>query len=447
MKILPFRGNREHSDNAVVAANELKTKLESLSREQAAVGDIFAVVVFSHDGTVKDANDNFLRVMGYRLDDIRGRHHRIFVDPDEARSKEYDAFWSELRGGRAQQREFRRIRSDGGQIWLRASYMPIRDESGHVLEVVKYALDITDETSRRLEYEAKLTALGRSQAVIEFSTDGIILDANENFLSALGYRLDEIKGQHHRIFVPPDYANSPAYGEFWHKLRAGQYVAGEFHRISKSGGDVWIQASYNPVFNDKGECVRVVKFATDITESVVLRYRSSNVGEQVAVSVEQMGETIRDISENLSRTTALAGSARTQSKETLHSVHQLDGCGKVIEGVVDVIRGLADQTKLLALNAAIEAARAGEAGRGFAVVADEVKNLARQTADATTGIENSIKQIQEGVDDVVGSTGEITQSVSDVEESMINISAAVEEQSVTMSELNRTAAELRHTGS
>ena len=401
------------------------------------------MISFSTDGTIVGANRIFLDLLGYDEDSIRGQHHRILVDPAEARSEEYRSFWAALRSGNIQQGECRRIARDGSEVWLRASYMPVLSSDGSVSHIVKYASDITEVHARLVADSARLAAIGRSQAVIEFDVDGRIRHANENFLGVMGYRLDEIRGSHHRMFVDPEYAQSAEYATFWEVLRDGDFHTGEYCRRAKNGEAVWLQATYNPILDDHDNCVGVIKFASDITETVKLRERSHDVGDAVAASSTQMGETIGEISEHINRTVTLAGEAKELSVQTSDTVGKLDESGKVIESVVDVIRDLANQTKLLSLNANIEAARAGAAGRGFAVVADEVKELARRTAEATLGIERSVTEIRHNVSDVVAATAEINRSVSAVDEKMIGIAAAVEEQSVTMNELNRMALELR----
>lgn len=428
------------SDEVIARING---KLNELEAELAAINSAHATIEFSPDGKILDANEHFLSSMGYSLSEIKGQQHSIFVDADYARSDDYRSFWAELRRGQAQVREFKRIAKGGREVWITGSYLPILNEGGAVVKVVKHCTDVTQEVSRRHNEKAQLDAINRSQAVISFSLDGTILHANDNFLKAVGYTLAEIRGQHHQIFMDPSERDSEDYRNFWKALGRGEFQSGEFKRISKKRQEIWIQASYNPILDTNGKPVSVVKFASDITSQVLLRNKAIQVGDMVAESSNQMASTIAEISENVNRTAGLASSAEAMAKTTNQMVCQLDESSRVIGQVVEVIRALADQTNLLSLNATIESARAGEAGRGFAIVAHEIKGLARQTADATKNIEESVNEIQSNISRVVSSTTNITQSVSDVNVNMTTIAAAVEEQSGTMRSLSETASQLR----
>lgn len=301
-----------------------------------------------------------------------------------------------------------------------------------------------DEAVELQECRSRLDAIDRSQAVIEFQLDGTITHANQNFLDAVGYSLDEIVGKHHRIFVDREERESREYQEFWRSLKDGQFHYREFKRIRKNGDTIWIQAMYFPVTDASGNATKVVKFASDITESVVLRERSREAGTAVSGSIEQMASTISEISQVVGQTVELSKTAALDVSATNSQVCELEKSSRAIEAVVGVIRGLADQTNLLALNATIESARAGDAGKGFAVVATEVKDLAKETACATEKIVNSVEDIQRLVADCLDSATRVSTSVGSVSESMTSIAAAVEEQAVTMSTLNDTAAELRN---
>lgn len=417
-------------------------RLADLEAERKAIDASFGVISFTPDGTILDANDNFLAVVGYTRDEVVGQHYRMFVDPKVVATGEYQSFWNDLASGQSQDRRFRRIAKGGREVYIQASYMPVRGASGQIEKVVKFATDISDKVHEETVQKAKLDAINQAQAVIQFDRGGHVETANDNFLSATGYSLAEIKGKHHRLFMPPEDADTPEYHEFWEKLARGEQVKGIFRRMAKSRADLWLDASYNPIYDIEGRQCGVVKFATDITGMMEVRNRASDVGGSVASSVDQMGDTILDISENLNRTATLAKNAEALSASTEDSVQHLTQSSQAIEGIVSVIRELADQTKLLALNASIESARAGEAGRGFAVVANEVKELARQTSDATNQIASSVDEIRDSIGGVVNSTGEISTSISDVSSNMSNIAAAVEEQSVTMSDLKRVSAEL-----
>ncbi|MEC4889538.1 MAG: methyl-accepting chemotaxis protein [Nitrospira sp.] len=237
---------------------EFEGKLNAINKTQAAIE-------FSLDGTVITANDNFLNCLGYTLNEIQGQHHRMFCDPAYTSTGEYAAFWQKLNRGEFDAGVYRRIGKGGKEVWIQASYNPIVDAKGKVYKVVKFATDITADKNRNAEFEGKLNAINKAQAAIEFSLDGTVITANDNFLNCLGYTLNEVKGQHHRMFCDPAYTSTGEYAAFWQKLNRGEFDAGVYRRIGKGGKEIWIQASYNPIVDAKGKVYKVVKFATDIT--------------------------------------------------------------------------------------------------------------------------------------------------------------------------------------
>jgi methyl-accepting chemotaxis protein len=249
---------------AKMASAELLAVYEALDRVQA-------IAEFELDGTVIAANENFLQMFGYELEEVAGKHHRIFCDPEYAKSTEYAELWRSFARGEFRSAEFRRLKKSGEDVWLQASYNPVFNKDGEPVKVVKFATDVTAAKLQTAEYEGKIRAIDRAQAVIEFALDGTVLAANENFLRIFGYRSEDVVGKHHRVFCDPDYAETPAYLEFWQRLGRGEYEAGEFKRVSKDGADVWLQASYNPIFDLDGRPLKVVKFASDITEEVKAR--------------------------------------------------------------------------------------------------------------------------------------------------------------------------------
>ena len=254
---------------------DLRGQLDALSRSTA-------IISFTPDGLVLDANKNFLGAVGYALAEVMGKHHRMFVSEEEASSPEYEALWARLRAGEYVSDTFRRIRKDGSDLWIQASYNAIKDPMGRVYKVVKFATDITEQTIRNNDYEGQLAALSRSTAVISFSPDGTILGANDNFLGVVGYDEEDIVGKHHRMFVPQKEAASPAYAQFWRDLAAGKFQSGAYERVDHAGKSVYIQASYNPITDQRGKVYKVVKFASDITEETVSRKRFE--GEMASLS-------------------------------------------------------------------------------------------------------------------------------------------------------------------
>jgi methyl-accepting chemotaxis protein len=253
------------TSEAVVVSQE---ELSNLRGQIAAISKSQAVIEFNLDGTIIYANDNFLKTFGYSLDEVKGKHHSIFIDSNYRASFEYRQFWDKLGRGEYDAGQYKRITKSGHEVWIQASYNPIVDSNNRPFKVVKYATDITAEKNKNADYEGQIAAISTSQAVIEFNLDGTILNANDNFLKTLGYTLNEIKGQHHSMFVDTAYRNSEEYRQFWRKLSNGEYESSRFPRISKSGKIVWIQASYNPIKDLNGRPYKVVKYATDITAQV-----------------------------------------------------------------------------------------------------------------------------------------------------------------------------------
>ncbi|WP_321945948.1 methyl-accepting chemotaxis protein [Paraburkholderia sp. J10-1] len=245
-------------------------ELRELSAVNAALNRVQAVIEFDLQGTILHANENFLATLGYTLEEVRGKHHRMFCDPDYVRTEAYRQFWDRLGRGEFDRGEYRRVGRGGREIWINASYNPVIDENGRPYKVIKFATDITAAKQQHAEYEGRLRAIDKAQAVIEFDTGGVVLHANQNFLDTLGYRLEEILGKHHRTFCEEAYAASPDYREFWAKLNRGEFDAGRYKRIAKGGRVVWIQATYNPIFDVNGRLYKVIKFANDVSAQVEL---------------------------------------------------------------------------------------------------------------------------------------------------------------------------------
>ncbi len=580
-----------------------ETHLADLEAQVAAIHKVQAVIEFSMDGIVQDANDNFLKVLGYSLDEVKGKHHRIFCDPNDANSVEYRSFWEKLNRGEFVSAEFRRIGKGGKEVWIQGSYNPILDVHGRPFKVVKYAVDISTQKLK----DCELAALSKAQAVIEFNLDGSIVSANDNFLKVLGYRIEEIRSKHHSMFCDPAYTASSDYRNFWSSLNRGDFQTGLFRRINKSGESVYIQASYIPVFNLDNRPFKVVKYAVDVTaetikkmeqEATVDRIQSmmdnmpinvlmadldfkviymnprsretlntiekdlptavdkiigqsidifhrnpsiqrkilgddrnlphrakivlgkntldllvsatydsnkkyigpmvtwelitarmelvSNIGEAsqklaaasaelnatatqmsgnaerstslanstaaaseevsqgvrtVATNTEEMSAAIKEIARNAAEASITSAEALSQAKQTSATICKLGVSSQEIGNVIKVISSIAQQTNLLALNATIEAARAGDAGRGFAVVANEVKELAKQTAKATEEITNKITGIQRDSQSSVDAVTIIAQTIEKLNGIASAIAASVEEQSATTNEVARVVQE------
>ena len=248
----------------------------------AALSKSQAMIEFNLDGTIITANENFLAAMGYTLAEVKGQHHRMFVEPAYGQSAEYAEFWRRLGRGEFDRAEYKRLGKGGREVWIQASYNPVFDRAGKPVKVVKIAADVTAQKLQSADAQSQLSAIGRAQAVIEFNLDGTIITANDNFCKAMGYGLDEIKGRHHRMFVDPTYAQSRDYEEFWARLRRGEGMAAEYKRFGKGGREVWIQASYNPIFDLNGKPYKVVKYATDATEATARKEAVKVLGAQLA---------------------------------------------------------------------------------------------------------------------------------------------------------------------
>ncbi|PBP97466.1 chemotaxis protein [Pseudomonas congelans] len=371
----------------------MKAEVDGLKGLTSALEKSMAVVELGLDGKIIRANDNFLAAMGYRAEELASKTHRDFCEPDMLRSREYADLWASLKAGKFISGTFKRVGKNGHSVWLEASYNPVIDAQGQVFKVVKYALDVTARVMLENETNSKLAAVDRAMAICEFEPNGNVITANNNFLNVMGYALNEIKGKHHRSFCEPTLVNSPEYNEFWRKLNHGEFIGDQFKRIGKHGRVVWLEATYNPVFDVDGKLYKIVKFASDITQRVEkqeadahgasrayhISAETEKVAEQGTLVIQDTAREMRQISENIGASAKL--------------VSQLGDRSEQITAIVNTIRGIADQTNLLALNAAIEAARAGDQGRGFAVVADEVRQLAGRTSGSPTEIAEMIGKI------------------------------------------------------
>jgi methyl-accepting chemotaxis protein len=419
----------------------------------AAIGRAQAVIEFNLDGTIITANENFLGVLGYSLAEIQGKHHSMFVAPSERESSAYREFWATLNRGEFRSGEYKRFGKGAKEIWILASYNPILDDTGKPFKVVKFASDVTAEKLRAADFAGQIEAIGKSQAVIEFNMDGVVLNANENFLATLGYSLSEIQGKHHSMFMPAEERDSPAYREFWATLNRGEFQSGEYKRIGRGGKEAWIQASYNPIRDLNGKPYKVVKYATDTTAQVIARMKAEKVRgmmESVAAGAEELNASVREISEAMSKSKDTANNAVDRVEAADQQAQRLSAAAESMRSIVQLIGDITGQINLLALNATIESARAGEAGRGFAVVAAEVKNLANQAKQATDKIEQEIGNLNGISGDVLTALESIKKAIQSVNEYVTSTAAAVEEQSAVTSEMStgmqRAAAEAASIG-
>jgi len=406
-----------------------RRRIKALEAELAALSRSQAMIEFTLDGTILSANENFLRTMGYTAKDVIGRNHSIFMPEAESNSTEYKKFWADLARGEFVSAAFQRIAKDGSPVWLNASYNPILDRAGKPVKVVKYATDITAARLASAESARQIEAIGLSQAVIEFALDGTILTANENFLRAVGYRLPEIMGQHHRMFVTTSDRESEAYLAFWKALGQGEFRSGEFRRVGKNGRAVWLQATYTPILDPSGKPVKIIKFATDVTAQVLARQKFNALIQEVSTAARQLSASIEDISKPMRLSQGATRTAVEYVASAAQATQKLEETARVMGRVVQLINAIARQINLLALNAALEAARAGKAGRSFAVVAQEVRKLADQTTGATAEITHEIGGITGVAGDVVAGLSAIKETIDTVNDYVSSTTSAIAEQS------------------
>ncbi|TCR63629.1 methyl-accepting chemotaxis protein [Bosea sp. BK604] len=344
-----------------------------LAAQVAAINRSQAVIEFDLTGKILNANENFLAVLGYTLDEIKGQHHRMFVDPAERESAAYRQFWEALGRGEYSSGQYLRFGKGGKEVWIQASYNPILGAGGRPVGVIKYAFDITAQKERLADLEGQQAAISKAQAVIEFDLTGKILTANDNFLAVLGYSLDEIKGQHHRMFVDPAERESAAYRQFWERLGRGEYDAAQYRRIGKGGKEIWIQASYNPIFDSKGRPYKVVKFATDITAT----FR----GKQLEAAVRETSEVI----------------ARAKGKDLTGRIPLGGKSGEIAQlctGVNDLLDTLAEVVGSVREVAQQIAAASGKISADSAQLAERTEANAsslQQTAATTEELAASVK--------------------------------------------------------
>jgi methyl-accepting chemotaxis protein len=373
---------------------ELREKVSSMEQVRASLDEEMLGVFLDPQGRITSVNANFEREMGYRPGALTGHPINELV-PQHVKGLElYALFKSALQRGEHYSGVIRLMRGDGSEAWLRSILQPIKNSVGEVTQFSIYASDLTRTIESSREDESLIKALLRSTAVIEFNLDGEVITANDRFLDAMGYTLEQIKGKHHRLFCEQAESSSAQYRAFWDKLRSGEFVADRFKRIDRHGRVVWLEASYNPVIDAHDKLYKVVKFATVITDQVDQDVAVSQAAN-VAFSTSQQTDACAQRGATVVKDTVTVMRELAQCmQQAADGIGALDQQSQMIGSIIKTISSIAEQTNLLALNAAIEAARAGEQGRGFAVVADEVRQLASRTSKATEEITGVVQQNQ-----------------------------------------------------
>jgi methyl-accepting chemotaxis protein len=383
----------------------------------AAINKSQAVIEFTPEGNILHANANFLGAIGYTIDEIKGQHHSMFVEPAYRASEEYKQFWAKLARGEFDAAQYKRIAKGGREIWIQASYNPILDAQGKTIKVVKFATDITAQKMANANFEGMVSAVDKSQATIEFELDGTIITANENFLKTMGYVLAEVKGKHHSMCVEPEYAASNDYKLFWEKLRRGEYDAAQYKRVGKGGKEVWIQASYNPILDMNGRPFKVVKFASDITAQV-------KASQMLQLAVEQaQNVTMKAMAGDFSQRIPLEGKegAIRNLADAMNSMSE--NIGTVMEDMVGMMSALADGD----LTRRIDAEYQGTFGT--------LKDSANATA---VKLSETVSEITASAKEVANAAAEISTSTTDLSQRTEEQAAGLEETSASMEEISAT---------
>ncbi|WP_305824194.1 methyl-accepting chemotaxis protein [Massilia brevitalea] len=408
--------SQQETHNAV---HELQAIHTALNRAQA-------VIEFTLDGYITHANENFLDVMGYALEEVVGQHHSMFCEPSFEQSAAYVDFWADLASGKVERAGYKRIGKGGREVWINASYNPVLDPEGRVHKIVKFATDVTAEKARTAELAGLVDAMQKAQAVVEFDMDGLLVNANENFLGLMGYAIDDVRGEHHRVFCDDDYAASLAYRKFWQKLNRGEFDCGRYRRLGNNGKVVWIQATYNPILDLNGKPVKVVKFATDITEQVLLEERSAARTETEQRKVAVLLDLVARASDG-----DLTGEADVVGDEPLDQLSR--GVMKMIADLRGVIgevvgaagklsgssRTIADRSNVVAASAQALGATVEEMNASVDGLTASIGSIARSTTDANSLAQATRNEAEVGAKAVaktIEAMGLINQSSEDIGE-------------------------------
>ncbi|MBK5000526.1 PAS domain S-box protein [Pseudomonas sp. S31] len=381
---------------------QLREELMAIEQVKSSLDSEMLVLQLDPQGRIEQVNGNFETEMLYRAEQLLGRNIEDIVPAHVKKLDFYQRMKSAIARGEHLNGAFRLLRGNGKEAWLRSILQPVKTADGRIRHFSLHSSDLTRTIETSREHESLIKALMRSTAVIEFDLEGTVLTANDRFLEAVGYRLEQIRGKHHRFFCDPQEANSAGYQAFWDKLRRGEYVADRFKRVDAHGNTVWLEASYNPILDAHDVLYKVVKFATVITGQVDQERAVAEAADIAYTTSLDTDASARRATEVVTQTVEVMRGLEGSMQEAASGIQALDQQSKVIGAIIKTISDIAGQTNLLALNAAIEAARAGEQGRGFAVVADEVRQLASRTSSATEEIARVVQQNEQLAQAAVG---------------------------------------------
>jgi len=378
-------------DRGKVSAEAKQNALiREMERELAAVHKSMGMIEFSPDGIILNANDNFLKLMGYTLDEVKGQHHSMFVDPIYHKSTEYLSFLEKLGSGVSFSAQYKRIGVVKKEVWIQATYNPVTNANGNPHKIIKFVTDITEQKKQAAIFEGQLIAINKSMAVLELSLDGIIISANDNFLHIMGFTQDEIRGKHHRILVGSNYSESPEYRQLWGKLVQGEHCLAQEKLLGKKGQEVDFQASYNPILDPDGKPFKIIQFVTDITwevkatqalteaiaqaQNVIGTARSAGASQQIS-----LGSKANELASLCSEINALV----KDMADALVSI-------KESSAAKSITNGSSFKSKMSVLNSTAEAPRSGEERQGIAVAVAEVRNLSQRSASAVNNLRKLI---------------------------------------------------------
>lgn len=440
-KPIKYIGVRYDITDSILKQQEIEGQLNAINSSSA-------YVEFKPDGTVLTANELFMSVLKYSKEEILGRHHKMFCEASYTSTLEYEKFWEGLRNGNSQVGEFKRISKDGKDVWLQATYTPVRDANGNIVKVIKFATNITDNKVKNSDWGGQIEAISKSQAVIEFNMDGTIISANENFLRTMGYSFEEVKGQHHRMFVDDAYANSYNYKEFWEKLNRGQYTADEFKRLGKGRKEVWIQASYNPIMDLNGRPFKVVKYATNITDQ---KSKDRQFKEQVTIISDiilqiSKGDLTNRVNLNASGDIQLMADALNAAIENINDL--LLNIGRNADVVSGSSLNMLDKTEGMRRNTSEVASAISQMAKGAqdqatrtdesSKLVERVKNSAEDMEQKANSINQAAEKGQRGSENGLRTIKLLVNNMSGIKESAQQTSKSIEILTRRAEEIGRT---------